>query len=75
MWPSGPSERRLPNASARGRALTSHRALGMSTINSDEHDAEHGVRSGAEQPLAPEHRDKPGASSYQQVNPKNSEVM
>jgi len=33
----------------------------MSTINSDEHDAEHGVRSGSKQPLAPEHRDKPGA--------------
>ena len=45
-WPSGPSERRLPNASARDRARTSHRTLGMSTINSDEHDAKHGVRSG-----------------------------
>jgi hypothetical protein len=33
----------------------------MSTINSDEHDAEHGVRSGREQPLAQEQRDKPGA--------------
>jgi len=33
----------------------------MSTINSDEYDAEHGVRSVREQPLAPEHRDKPGA--------------
>jgi len=40
----------------------------MGTINSDEHDAEHGVRSGPEQPLAQEHRDKPGASSYQQDN-------
>jgi hypothetical protein len=29
----------------------------MSTINSDEHDAQHGVRSGQEQPLVPEHRD------------------
>jgi hypothetical protein len=38
----------------------------MSTINSDDHDAEHGVRSEPEQPLVPEHRDKPGASSYQQ---------
>ena len=35
-------------------------------INSDEHDAKHGVRSGPGQPLAPEQRDKPGASSYQQ---------
>jgi hypothetical protein len=33
----------------------------MGTINSDEHDAEHGVRSGREQQLAPEQRDKPGA--------------
>ena len=33
----------------------------MSTINSDEHDAGHGVRSGREQPLAPEYHDKPGA--------------
>ena len=40
----------------------------MSTINSDEHDAKHGVRSEQEQPLAPEHRDKPGASSYQHGN-------
>jgi hypothetical protein len=39
----------------------------MRTINSDEHDAKHGVRSGREQPLAPEHRDKPGASLYQQA--------
>ena len=44
-------------------------------INSDEHDAEHGVRSGPDQPLAPEQRDKPGASSYQQETPENSEVM
>jgi len=27
------------------------------------------------QPLAPEQRDKPGASSYQQETPENSEVM
>jgi hypothetical protein len=47
----------------------------MSTINSDEHDAKHGVRSGPGQPLAPEQRDKPGASSYQQETPENSEVM
>jgi hypothetical protein len=47
--PSGPSERRSPNASARGRARTSHRALRVGTINSDEHDAKHGVRSGPEQ--------------------------
>jgi len=40
----------------------------MCPINSDEHDAQHGVRSGQEQPLAPEHRDKPGASSYQEGN-------
>jgi hypothetical protein len=33
----------------------------MGTINSDEHDAKHGVRSGREQPLALEHRDEPGA--------------
>ena len=44
-------------------------------INSDEHDAEHGVRRGPDQPLAPEQRDKPGASSYQQETPENSEVM
>jgi hypothetical protein len=42
----------------------------MSTINSDEHDAKHGVRSGPEQPLAPEYHDKPGASSYLQDNPR-----
>ena len=36
------------------------------TINSDEHDAKHGVRSGPEQPLAQKHREKPGASSSQQ---------
>jgi hypothetical protein len=47
----------------------------VNTINSDEHDAEHGVRSGPGQPLALEHRDKPGASSYQQKTPKNSELM
>jgi hypothetical protein len=40
----------------------------MSTIHSDEHDAKHGVRSGQKQPLAPEHRDKPGASPSQQGN-------
>jgi len=33
----------------------------MGTINSDEHDAEHGVTSGREQPLAQEQRDKSGA--------------
>jgi len=43
----------------------------MSTINSDEHDAEHGVRSGPEQPLAQEYRDKPGASSSQRVTWKS----
>jgi hypothetical protein len=36
------------------------------TFNSDEHDGEHGVRSGPGEPLAPEHRDRTGASSYQQ---------
>jgi len=40
----------------------------MCPINSDEHDAKHGVRSELEQPLAQEHRDKPGASSSQQGN-------
>jgi hypothetical protein len=40
----------------------------MCPINSDEHDAEHGVRSGPEQPLATEQSDEPGASSYQQDN-------
>jgi hypothetical protein len=40
----------------------------MSTINSDEHSAKRYVRGGPGQPLAPEHRDKPGASSYQQGN-------
>jgi hypothetical protein len=33
----------------------------MNTINSDEHSAKRYVRSGREQPLAPEQRDKPGA--------------
>jgi hypothetical protein len=48
----------------------------MSTINSDEHSAKRYVRSGREQPLAPELRDKPGASSYQQGNSgKAREVM
>jgi hypothetical protein len=42
---------------------------------SDEHDAKHGVRSGPYQPLAPEQRDKPGASSCQQDTPENREVM
>jgi hypothetical protein len=37
-------------------------------INSDEHDAMHGVRSEREQPLATERRDEPGASSSQQGN-------
>jgi len=40
----------------------------MGTINSNEHDAKHGVRSGPEQPLAMEYHDKPGASSCQQGN-------
>ncbi|OPY35645.1 MAG: hypothetical protein A4E34_00646 [Methanoregula sp. PtaU1.Bin006] len=35
-------------------------------INSDEHSAKRYARSGPLQPLAPEHRDKPGASSSQQ---------
>jgi hypothetical protein len=43
----------------------------MSTINSDEHYAEQGVRSGLEQPLAPEHRDKPGTSSSRQSTMRN----
>jgi hypothetical protein len=48
----------------------------MSTINSDEHSAKRYVRGGREQPLAPEQRDKPGASSYQQDNSgKAREVM
>jgi hypothetical protein len=47
----------------------------MSTINSDEHSAKRYARSGPGQPLAPEQRDKPGASSYQQETPENSEVM
>ena len=33
----------------------------MSTINSDEHDAQHGVRSVPEQPTATERSDKPWA--------------
>jgi hypothetical protein len=40
----------------------------MSTINSDEHSAKRYVRSEREQPLAQEHREKPGALSYQQEN-------
>ena len=48
----------------------------MSTINSDEHDAKHGVRSVREQPTATEQRDKPWASSYHQDNSgKTREVM
>ena len=38
----------------------------MCPINSDEHSAKRYARSGPEQPLAPEQRDKPGASSSQQ---------
>ena len=45
----------------------------MCPINSDEHDAEHGVRSGPEQPLAQEQHDKPGASSSQQGNLEKQE--
>ena len=44
-------------------------------VHSDEHSAKRYVRSGLEHPLAPEHRDKPGASSYRQGNRGNSEVM
>jgi hypothetical protein len=40
----------------------------MSTINRDEHDAKHDVRSEPEQPLALEYHNKPGASSSQQDN-------
>jgi len=50
----------------------------MSTINSDEHDAKHGVRSVPEQPLAPEQRDKPGAyciSTGQLRESKGGDVM
>ena len=43
----------------------------MSTINSDEHDAKHGARSGPKQPLALEHRDKPGALSSQPGHSKS----
>ena len=43
----------------------------ISAGHEDEHDAEHDVRSGLEQPLAPEHRDKPGVSSCQQSTVKN----
>ena len=46
-----------------------------SSVHSNEHDAKHGVRSGPEQPLAPEHCDKPGASPFQQKTEENSEVM
>jgi hypothetical protein len=41
-------------------------------INSDEHDAKYGVRSGPRQPLEQEHRDKPGASSYQPGDSKKA---
>jgi len=44
----------------------------MSTINSDEHSAKWYVRSEPEQPLAQEHRDKPGASSSQQETAKKA---
>ena len=44
-------------------------------INSDEQSVKRYARSGAGQPLALEHRDKPGASSCQQETPENSEVM
>jgi len=47
----------------------------MCPINSDEHSAKRYARSGPGQPLAPEQRDKPGASSYQRETPENSEVM
>jgi hypothetical protein len=45
-------------------------------INSEEHDAKHGVTNVREQPLAQEHRDKPGVSSSPQYTEnKSSEVM
>jgi hypothetical protein len=78
-WPSGPSEHRDRGAKVRSRISGEseppvRRASEVTEclrfrINSDEHDAEHGVRSGPDQPLAPEQRDKPGASSYQPDNP------
>jgi len=43
----------------------------MSPINSDEHDAKHGVRSVREQPMATEQRDEPWASSSQQYTAKS----
>ena len=55
----------------------SHRALGTCPINSDEHDAEHGVRSVRDQPLATERSgrkrsDEPKASPAQQYNVKSA---
>jgi hypothetical protein len=38
----------------------------MCSVNSDEHDAEHGVSSGPEQRLVTEQRNEPGPSSSQQ---------
>ena len=83
--PSGPSEHRDRGAKVRSRIsgeseppvrrASESLSVFVGRFNSDEHDAEHGVRSGPGQPLAPEHRDKPGASSYQQETPENSEVM
>jgi len=68
---SGPSERlgddRISGRQWRER-VTERYALG--TINSDEHDAEHGVRSGRQQPMATEQRDEPWAPSSQQYTGK-----
>jgi hypothetical protein len=47
----------------------------MSTINSDEYDAEHGVRSVRGQPLAAEQRDKPWASSSRQYRSNYSSAV
>ena len=83
--PSGPSEHRDRGAKVRSRIsgeseppvrrASESLSVFICRINSDEHYAEQGVRSGPEQPLAPEQRDKPGASSYQQKTPENREVM
>jgi len=47
----------------------------MGPISSDEHDAEHGVRSGPKQPPAQERIDKPEASASRISRERNSEVM
>jgi len=82
--PSGPSEHRDRGAKVRSRisgeseppVRRASESLSVYVFASTATNTmKHGVRSGPGQPLAPEQRDKPGASSYHQETPENSEVM